>query len=165
MRTFTILVVLLSIVALPLAVAQDEQEKPKRFIGKCDLEQLLEHDQQYADAAFIYIPDPDALAVFKAVKHPVTIRLFYRTDCHDSIREVPRFIKTIQLADNPMISTETIGVNVAKDQPQEFIEGWNLERVPTFIVVSEGKEIGRVIETAKEKIEIDLAGMLMQFTE
>lgn len=157
--------VLFSVLTFQLALAQDDQNKPKRYIGKFELEQILEHDQQYADAAFVYIPDPDALDVFKSVKYPVTIMLFYRTDCPDSIREVPRFIKTIQLAANPMISTEAVGVNVAKDEPKELIAGWNLERVPTFIVVAEGKEIGRVVETAKDKIEIDLAAMLKQFTE
>jgi len=152
------------LVTLP-ALAQEDQEEPKYYVGSFTLDEILEHDEQYADRAFIYIPDPDALAIFKTVSEPVTIKLFYRTDCPDSVREVPPFIKTIQLADNPNITVESVGVNRAKDEPADLVEGWNIQRVPTFIVVHGGEEVGRVIETAKVKIEVDLAEFLEPFTK
>lgn len=140
------------------------QDEVKRFIGRSDLQAILDYDQRYADGAFIYIPDAEALAVFQAVNKPVTIKLFYRTDCSDSVREVPRFIKTIQVANNTLISVDAIGINREKNQPADLLKGWNIELVPTFIVVVDGAEIGRVVEVPQDKIEIDLAGILKQIS-
>jgi thiol-disulfide isomerase/thioredoxin len=136
------------------------QEGPKRYVGKFSEEEVLSHDERYADGAFSYIPDEEALAVFRSLSQPVLIRVFYRTDCGDSIQHVPAFIKTIQLADNPNIEVEYIGVNLEKDQPADLVSGWNIQLVPTFIVLKEGEEVGRVIETPKVKIEVDLAEIL-----
>ena len=145
------------------ALAQDDPE-PKRYVGEFTEEEVISHDEQYADGVFSYIPDESALAIFKAVSQPVLIKVFYRTDCVDSIQHVPAFIKTIQLADNPNIEVQYIGVNRPKDEPAELLEGWEIELVPTFIVLREGEEVGRVIETSKTKIEIDLSEMLQAFT-
>jgi thiol-disulfide isomerase/thioredoxin len=142
------------------AFAQEEEPKPEYYVGLFTPDEILQHDEQYADIAFTYIPDEEALAVFKAVAEPVTIKLFYRTNCPDSVREVPPFIKTIQLADNPNITVEAVGVNRAKDEPADLVAGWDIQRVPTFIVVHNGQEIGRVIETSRVKIEVDLAEFL-----
>lgn len=158
--------VLIAALLLPaVVVAQDEEEKPKRYVGSFTLDEVLEHDEQYSDIAFIYIPDETALETFKSLSAPVTIKMFYRTDCIDSVRECPRFIKTIQLADNQNITVEAIGVNRGRDEPAELVKGWDIQRVPTFIVLYNGGEIGRVIETAKVKIEVDLAEILGSISE
>jgi hypothetical protein len=36
----------------------------------------------------------------------------------------------------------------------------NIERVPTFIIMNEGIEIGRIIETPEETLEADLLKIL-----
>lgn len=157
----TLVVLTIGVFAAPRAAAQDEV---KRFIGRCDLQAILDYDERYADGAFIYIPDADAVAAFKAVNRPVTIKLFYRTDCSDSVREVPRFIKTVQVADNANISVDAIGVNREKDQPADLLAGWKIELVPTFIVLVDDVEIGRVVEVPEERIETDLAGILKKIS-
>ncbi len=151
--------ILLPFASLP---AQDNDE-PKRYVGEFTEEEVISHDEQYADGVFTYIPDEGALAIFKAVSQPVIIKVFYRTDCIDSIHHVPPFIKTIQLADNPNIEVQYIGVNRPKDKPAELLEGWDIKLVPTFIVLHESEEVGRVIETPKVKIEVDLAELLRDF--
>ncbi len=157
------MILLLAMVLLISPTAAQEEEKQKRYVGSFTLDEVLDHHERYSDIAFIYIPDENALETFRSVTEPVTIKMFYRTDCSDSVRECPRFIKTIQLADNPKIEVEAIGVNVAKDQPADLVAGWDIRRVPTFVVVHNSEEVGRVIETAKVKIEIDLAEILRPF--
>lgn len=141
-------------------VMADDQDKKERLLGRFTLAQILEHDKEYADAAFIYIPDSEALAVFQDVEEPLKIMLFLRTDCPDSVREVPRFAKTIELAANSNIEVEVVAVNRGKDEPADLVKGWSLELVPTFIVIREGKELGRVLERAEDKIEKDLAKII-----
>ena len=149
-----------TLMAVPAAFTQQDEEQPLRYVGRFTLDEVLEHDERYADAAFLFIPDADALEVFRGVEHPVTIKMFYRTDCIDSVREVPRFIRTIQLADNDNIQVDAIGLERGSAEPAELVAGWDIQRVPTFIVVIDGEEVGRVIETARESIEIDLAKFL-----
>jgi len=154
-----------ALIVIPSAVAAGNQDKPKRYVGAFTADEVLEHSDEYADAVFMYIPDAEALAIFKAVAQPVTIKVFYRTDCIDSIHHVPPFIKTVQLAGNEKINVEYIGVNMGKDEPSDLLAGWNIQRVPTFIVLRGGEEVGRVIETPEIKIEVDLAKFLKAFVD
>ncbi len=149
-----------ALMVAPAALAQDDEERPLRFVGRFTLDEVLEHDERYADAAFLFVPDPDALEVFRRVDRPVTIKLFYRTDCIDSVREVPPFIRTIQLAGNENIQVDVIGLERGSAEPAELVAGWDIQRVPTFVVIVDGEEVGRVIETARESIEVDLAKLL-----
>ena len=166
MRTMHLLALLAALlITIPFSIMCQEEQKPPRYVGVFTAEEVLEHSERYADAAFIYVPDADALAVFSRVKEPVTIKLFYRTDCIDSIHHVPPFIKTIQLAENPYITVVYIGVNTAKDTPADQLAGWNIQRVPTFIVIHGGEEVGRVIETPQVKIEVDLAQILQPYAD
>jgi thiol-disulfide isomerase/thioredoxin len=162
MKKLSVLVIVLLLTAACGAnVIQTESgENPPRYLGVYEMRETLDHDQRYADGAFIYIPDADAVEVFKAVTNPVIFKVFYRTDCGDSVREVPRFIKTLQLADNDNFKVEMVGVNVAKTQPAELLKGWGIKFVPTFVVLHDGQEVGRVIERAEENIEIDLSKIL-----
>ena len=162
MTRVKIVFLILVLISGVMMLQADDQDKKERLVGKFTLQQILDHDKEYADAAFIYIPDPEALAVFQDLKEPVKILLFLRTDCPDCVREVPRFAKIIELAANDNIQVEAVAVNRMKSQPADLVKGWNLELVPTFIVIKDGKEIGRVVEKAEDKLEKDIAKLLKQ---
>jgi hypothetical protein len=58
--------------------------------------------------------------------------------------------------DNPLISTTYIGIPRDKQARQEFIQGKNIEKLPTFIVTLDNQEKGRIIETPVKSVEEDL---------
>jgi thiol-disulfide isomerase/thioredoxin len=84
----------------------------------------------------------------------------FGTWCHDSKREVPAFIKTIELANNSNFSVEYIGVNREKTDGKEFSKLYNLQYTPTFIIFKGSYEVGRIVEEVIKSIEIELVEIL-----
>lgn len=94
------------------------------------------------------------------------ILLFMGTWCSDSQREVPHFMKILEKAGFP---EEQLKI-VALDKRDEFYKtspggeekGWNIEFVPTFIFLKEGKEVNRIVEFPLNTLEADMEAILSQ---
>jgi len=78
------------------------------------------------------------------------------TWCSDSRREVPRFLRIADLAGIPGDRVSLIGVDRAKKGGDVPVDGYAIERVPTFIFMKDGKEIGRIVETPATTLEGDM---------
>lgn len=73
--------------------------------------------------------------------------IFAGSWCGDTKSELPKIIKIFQSCEFP--NYELIGVDRAKYEPtMRFVE-YNIERVPTLVVLSNNQEIGRIIEFPK----------------
>lgn len=107
-----------------------------------------------------YKVDTDLLSQYKDKLEGKVIRIVLGTWCSDSRREVPRFIKILDFLDFPEDKLLLINVDTEKKGLSDETEGLNIEFVPTIIVYSSGKEIGRIIETPIETLEKDLVNIL-----
>ncbi|WP_299679260.1 thioredoxin family protein [uncultured Dokdonia sp.] len=88
------------------------------------------------------------------------ITVFMGTWCEDSQREVPAFFKALDLAGIDTSNIHLITVSEDKLAPEEFLEGRDVEYVPTIIFEKEGKELGRIVEYSIFSIEQDMAKIL-----
>jgi thiol-disulfide isomerase/thioredoxin len=107
-----------------------------------------------------YRPDTNAISNLKEVSKDYSITIVMGTWCSDSRREVPRFYKIL---DELNYSDEYIQlINVDRDKVgiDNGVDSLNIELVPTFIIYSEDKEIGRIIETPNESLEKDMSKIL-----
>ena len=52
------------------------------------------------------------------------------------------------------------GVDRSKESRDGLTEKYHITNVPTFIVLSGGEEIGRIVEHSEEGIEFDLVDLL-----
>ena len=50
--------------------------------------------------------------------------------------------------------------DVYKTSPGGEHQQWNIRRVPTFILIREGREIGRIVERPQVNLEWDLCDLL-----
>jgi thiol-disulfide isomerase/thioredoxin len=107
-----------------------------------------------------YEPDSTALAYLSNYDDPIDIKILFGTWCHDSKREVPAFIKTMELANNSNFNVHYIGVNREKTDGQGFSEIYNLQYTPTFVILKGSYEIDRIIEETSDRIEIELVEIL-----
>lgn len=80
--------------------------------------------------------------------------------CPDSRREVPRFMKIIELIKFPGERMTFIGVDNEKLAPLGDYEKLGVERVPTFIVYKNKIELGRIIENPVASLEQDLLNII-----
>jgi len=90
----------------------------------------------------------------------VSITLILGSWCHDSHREVPRFIKILDEIRFPFQKLTMNALDTKKNSPDYDAKSNNVNRVPTAIIYRNGKEIGRIIETPNKSLEKDLLKIL-----
>src|SRR5574343_888947 len=92
------------------------------------------------------------------------ITIFMGTWCDDSRREVSLFYKILDKLGYPSDSVQLIMVTnkpeLYKQSPQHEEKGRNITLVPTIIIESGKKELGRIVETPKASLEKDLLGIV-----
>ncbi len=132
------------------------------LLGKVSMEQLLERLEGYKARAILYEPDPEAIRQLHSYNKPLTIEIFFGSWCPDCREHLPPFIKVIQEAANPNISTIFIGVSRDKQEPAYLIQEKRVKFVPTFILYHDGDEIGRIVEHPRISIEHDLVAILKE---
>lgn len=97
-----------------------------------------------------YKPDASAVTAFKGAKDSIYVLAFGGTWCHDTQFILPKFY---QLADASGLAPDhitLIGVDHNKKTVQHLSETFNVVNVPTFIVLKNGQELGRVVEYGKK---------------
>lgn len=93
-------------------------------------------------------------------KEGLSIKIVMGTWCPDSRREVPRFMRIMDVWHFPQDKITFIGVDDNKKSPIGDFENLDIQRVPTFIVYKNNIEAGRIIEVPKTSLEQDLVNIL-----
>lgn len=135
-------------------------KKEPMLLGEANLQRVVSFEPGFEAKVALYEPSPQAIAFLQGYEKEVLIEVIYGSWCVDSVLNVPRFIKVMQEANNPNIKTRFVGVDRSKKKPAALVQGKDIQRVPTFIVYQEEKEIGRIIENPDQSIEEDLVEIL-----
>jgi thiol-disulfide isomerase/thioredoxin len=108
-----------------------------------------------------YQPSQDALGKLNVIsKDGLTIKIVMGTWCPDSRREVPRFMRIVDLWNFPAEKITFIGVDNFKNGPVGEFPDLKIERVPTFIIYKNNIESGRIIENPVTSLEQDMVNIL-----
>jgi thiol-disulfide isomerase/thioredoxin len=119
------------------------------------------HSEWYLRAYDAYQPDLEVLGKLSKInKDHLSIKIVMGTWCPDSRREVPRFIKILDLWGFPIENVTFIGVDNTKIAPVGDYEELKIERVPTFIILENKVEKGRIIENPVTSLEQDMLNIL-----
>ena len=144
-----------------------ENEQPF-LVGQIDVKGLKSNSYQnwYAANHKNYQVNPEIVSSIKNELSKHKILVFMGTWCGDSKREVPRFIKILEVADFPMKNLKLVAVDRRKDRYKKSPTGeeWGLsiKRVPTFIFYKDGKETNRIIESPIVTLESDIEKIVTQ---
>jgi len=113
-------------------------------------------------AAAPYVPDPAAIAAIKSSARDVTVLLIMATWCPDSRRELPRYFAIMDAAGVADSTLTMVGVDRTKKDGEGLTDKWGITRVPTFVFLRKGQEIGRVVERvpAGTTLEAEIAKVL-----
>jgi len=125
-------------------------------VGPTSPERLLVLPE-YRERMVEYAPDPAVVEMIAAsVQEGDRIAVYLGTWCSDSQREVPRFLKILELAEKDYgtsIPVDWIAIDRAKREPAALVEGKSIDLVPTFIYYRQGEEIGRIVERSEGLFE------------
>ncbi|GAA4343886.1 thioredoxin family protein [Kangiella taiwanensis] len=104
----------------------------------------------------------DAVYALNQITTPTQIIAFFGTWCHDSQREIPNLLKLKKALNNPNIQLQLIALDRQKTDNQGLAEKADVEYTPTIIVYQNQEELGRIVETTSEPIELELLNILRQ---
>jgi len=124
--------------------------------------QLFNSSPVYEDEKNSYNPDSASVSFLKKFNEELNVLIFLGTWCPDCRREVPRFLKVIENAGNNFIKFQMMGLDRTKRDSLGLAEKYQIEYVPTFIVLQNEREIGRIIEIPMLSIEQDLVEILLK---
>jgi thiol-disulfide isomerase/thioredoxin len=93
-------------------------------------------------------------------KDDLTIKIVMGTWCPDSRREVPRFMRIMDIWKFPDEKITFIGVDNSKQSPIGEYDKLDIQRVPTFIFYRNNIEAGRIIENPVTSLEQDIINIL-----
>lgn len=140
-------------------VDAEDNEIQSMIVGKFTKEDLLKapfatwFEKGYNE----YQPNAEDLETIKNNISDYEIVGFIGTWCPDSRRELPKMFKILDEAGYDLSKLTMVGVTRGKSTPENFEEGYNMHRVPTFIFLKDGKEVNRFVEYEVETIEADIA--------
>lgn len=149
-----IAVIILGSVPLPSSIFGQE------LVGPAGREAILERCPAWQDAVAAYQPDPEALDKLRGLAREVRVEVYFGSWCADSKDHVSAFFKVLDLADTPLLQAVYVGVPEAKDKRGPYVRERKIEKLPTFVVLVDGREAGRIVETPKKSVEADLANIL-----
>lgn len=93
--------------------------------------------------------DPDAVKTFREKAGSFEIVIFCGTWCEDSQNLLPQFYRLVDKSAFPDSSITLIGTDRNKETMYNLHKVFNVKNVPTFIIMKNGKEAGRMIEYGK----------------
>lgn len=107
----------------------------------------------------------DEQAVSTLSKHTTDIEfiVFAGTWCHDSHNLLPVFYRLVDKANFPEKNIQLIAVNRKKEALNNLPKQYQIMHTPTFIILKNKKEIGRVVEYGKYRmIDKEIAEIIEQ---
>lgn len=146
--------VFLSLAGLPCSGAGED------LVGPTARGAILEHVPAWQNLVAAYQPRPEALDKLRGLGREVRIEVYFGSWCSDSMAHLSAFFKILDLVDTPLLQPVYFGVPEAKDKRAPYTKGGDIVRLPTFIVIVNGREIGRIVETPKKTVEEDLVRIL-----
>ncbi|MEO5763199.1 MAG: tetratricopeptide repeat protein [Vicinamibacteria bacterium] len=107
-----------------------------------------------------YRPAADTIAELKTRLADVSVEVYFGTWCGDSRRQVPHLLRILRDAG---FDERRLGLYALSDLQMEFKQApqhpeakRRIHRTPTIVLVREGREIGRIVETPGTTLEADL---------
>lgn len=132
------------------AVSYDHhnQKVLKGLIPRPDIETdtafgWFKKNMQYGSA------DPNAIKTFKEKAGSFEVVVFCGTWCEDSQNLLPQFYRLVDKSGFPDSAITLIGLDRNKETLYNLHKVFNVKNVPTFIIMKNGKEAGRMVEYGK----------------
>jgi hypothetical protein len=107
-----------------------------------------------------YVIHKDTTRMIGPLLSGLSFEIFMGTWCPDSRREVPRMLKILDACHVPSDRIRIIMVDyrdsVYKQSPEHQEKGRDIQHVPDLLVLDQGREMGRIVESPVVTLENDL---------
>lgn len=147
--------------------AQTQPARDPILYGLIKKEMLVSapYDKWYIAGYENYQPSAEWMqSIRKLDTKGISIEIFFGTWCGDSRRELPRFMKVLDVLSFPQQQVKIVAVggqdSLFKQSPLHEENGKGIFRVPVFVIYKNGVEINRINEFPVFSLERDLYTIL-----
>jgi thioredoxin 1 len=151
----SVIVALLFFIVTPLSleVMADRYRYPLGDISQADLLERYHVFKRNFDAY-------EVTAGIDGLPADLKVKILFGAWCHDSEREVPRMLKLLATSGVEEENISLISLDIRKEEPEGRAKALNVRFTPTFIFLTGGAELGRIVERPKVNLEHDIKAML-----
>ena len=121
----------------------------KGLLSRKDLEMDSVHFRWFRENRKYGRADDAAVQAFRQKGSQFQVVIFGGTWCHDTQNLLPVFYRLADLSGYADDQITLIGVDRAKTTLDNLHKAFHITNVPTFIVMKDGRELGRVVEDGK----------------
>ncbi len=152
-----------SLTAQDKAIVTDEKTGEPMLIGICSFSDLTEgtfgawFNSEYES----YEINPEDLDGVPQRLEDVEVVIVLGTWCDDTHMLIPRLYKVLDGLFFPHARITLIAVDRQKKGIGSEADMLAIERIPTVIFYRNQSEIGRIVETIEESVEVDIASILL----
>jgi thiol-disulfide isomerase/thioredoxin len=133
-------------------------------VGRMTASRLLSIVPEYEQRKSSYVPDATELEFMATQITPTDrVEVYLGTWCSDSQREVPKFLRIVdelKVKYGKELPVSFVAVDRAKQKPVDLLAGKSIEKVATFIVYRNDRELGRIVEKPTGLLEDDLLAIV-----
>lgn len=145
-------------------VSKDDQSGQTMFLGRCTFDDISDEASfdWFTMSSNNYNPEPIIIEELKKSLPSCQLYIFMGTWCEDTHNLLPKLYKTMLLS-RCYTNYKMYGVDRNKKSKDNEQEAFKVTNVPTIIVMKNGEELGRIVETTKGTIESDLLKILEKY--
>ena len=131
-------------------------------VEKIGKDKILKTGNEWMEVYSRYRVDESLIDTLKSkAGNNLKIDVYLGLWCSDSRNNVPKFIKIIDVLNQPGLTVNYFNVErKANRNIKYFIEKLKVGRVPTFIFYRDGKEIGRIVENPQKSLIEDFLDII-----
>jgi thiol-disulfide isomerase/thioredoxin len=130
------------------------------WVPAAELVRAPEHGDFRERYDTVKVEEP-VVGMLQQLSADVDVIVFYGSWCGDSRREVPRFLRIVEKGGFVKERVRYYGLDRTKKSSDGLTDQYEIERVPTFILLRSGKELGRVVELPRTTLEGDMVEILV----
>ena len=137
----------------------DEKSEKPLLRGQITFEDLTD-ESAYGWMHDEYETSPRVITKLKKLLPKYRVVIFMGTWCEDTHLLLPQLYQTFKDASFDFNALEMYGVNREKEGLNSEHKIYNIQRVPTIIIMDRFKEVGRIVESVELSIEQELLDIL-----
>ena len=155
--TRSVIAALLFFIVTPLSleVMADRYRYPLGDISQADLLERYDVFKRNFD-------EYEVTAGIDGLPADLKVKILFGAWCHDSEREVPRMLKLLATSGVEEENISLISLDIRKEDPEGRAKALDVRFTPTFIFLTGGTELGRIVEKPNVSLEHDIKIMLRQ---
>jgi len=147
---------LLAFLSIGCSSTEQPSQSSEPFTGMISASKLINDYSQFRTTYEQYQPSLAEISAVRFLSGKSLVVLF-GTWCHDSVREVPRLLKLLDVSGVKLKSLSLHGVNYNKQEPNNLHRQYDLRYSPTIILLQGDAELGRIVEKPMASLGEDLA--------